>query len=349
MISHRDKHLLNWHSVSHEAWDWCLNRALSYGERMIPSYGTAGQGKQIALVFFNDSLRTRASMEVAAHQLGAYPLMISPGSGTWGFAWQKDGRMDGTEAEHIHEAIAVISRYVNLIGVRLFASGTDLEEDRMERKFKTIMEASGVPVVNLESAFWHPCQALADAAVITRETRKSKGRKKFVLTWAPHPKALPTAVPNSTLLMAARLGLNVVLARPEGFDLDDSVMGLAENEAAESGGRLVVTADQKEAFDDADFVYAKSWGSLERYTAPDAEAERRASHDGWRVTRELMQRTHHAAFMHCLPVRRGVVVDTDVLEAPTAVHLDQAEYRLHAQKAILEWFWGDAASRMGLP
>jgi N-acetylornithine carbamoyltransferase len=347
-MNHPDGHLLNWHSVSHEAWDWCLHRALEYGDGNIPTYGTAGSGRQIGLVFFNDSLRTRASMEVAAHQLGAYPLLVTPGSGTWGFAWERGVRMDGQEAEHIREAVGVLARYVDLIGVRLFASGTDLDADRRELKFRAMIEASAVPLINLESAFWHPCQALADAAVLTRATRQSRGRQKFVLSWAPHPKPLPTAVPNSTLLMAARLGLDVVLARPKGFDLDESVMRQADVEAAEAGGRISVTSDRAEAFEGADFVYAKSWGGLGRYDSPDEEAALRASLGDWRLTEHDMKRTHHAGFMHCLPVRRGVVVEDAVIDAPSSLHLEQAAYRLHAQKAILEWFWGSGAREMGL-
>ena len=340
MTNPPDSYLLNWHTVSHEAWDWCLDRALLYGEKRIPVYGTVGIEKQIALVFFNDSLRTRVSMEVAAHQVRAQPLLVTPGNGTWGFVWKEGEPMRGDEAEHIHEAIGVLSRYVDMIGVRLFASGTSLEDDRNETKFKSIIAASDVPVINLESAFWHPCQALADAAVITRALARNTNRRKFVLSWAPHPKPLPMAVSNSAVLQAARLGMDVVIARPEGFDLDDSVVRLAKVEAAESGGSIEITSDQASAFDRADIVYAKAWGGLDRYTASDTEAVRRASHADWCVTNKLMGRTNHARFMHCLPVRRGVVVEDAVLDGPSAMHLQQAAYRLHAQKAILEWFWG---------
>ena len=338
-------HLLNWQTTATGAWDWCLERALAYGDGRLARYGTVGRKRQVGLVFFNDSLRTRASMEVAAHQLGAYPLVVTPGSGTWGFAWERGTPMTGMEAEHITEAIAVLSRYVDLLGVRLFASGTDLDADRNDARLKTIIEASGVPVVNLESAFWHPCQALADAAVVTRESRRKEPseRPKFVLTWAPHPKPLPTAVPNSALLMAVRLGLDVTLVHPEGFDLDASVMDEARRQAGISGGTLDVAKEQAAAFDGASFVYAKAWGGLDRYENPEAEIARRAAHGDWTVTRTLMARTDGGRFMHCLPVRRGVVVEDAVLDDPRSLHLEQAEFRLHAQKAILEWFWGAAS------
>lgn len=332
------EHLLNWHSVSTEAWNWCLRRALAYGENQIPSNTTSASDKQIALIFFNDSLRTRASMELAAFQLGAYPLVVTPGSGSWGFAWN-NAPMVGAEAEHIREAMGVLSRYADALGVRLFASGTDLEMDRNESRFLAIIEASSVPVINLESAFWHPCQAMADAAVITRHMAGETEKKKLVLTWAPHPKALPTAVPNSTLLMAARLGMHVTLARPDGFDLDETVMHAASAQAVKSGGSISVTNDQPGACEGADVVYAKSWGGLLRYEFPEEEADERLSHTSWCVDENLMSQTNDAVFMHCLPVRRGVVVTDSVLDGPGSLHLDQAEYRLHAQKAILEWTW----------
>ncbi len=355
------EHLLNWHSIGPDgtagpdgmdgaagpdgkkAWNWCLRRALAYGGHRIPSNTTSASDKKIALVFFNDSLRTRASMELAAFQLGAYPLVVTPGSGTWGFAWN-DEPMVGGEAEHIREAIGVLSRYSDALGVRLFASGTDLEMDRNESRFSAIMKASSVPVINLESAFWHPCQALADAAVITSHMAGETQERKFVLTWAPHPKALPTAVPNSTLLMAVRLGMHVTVARPDGFDLDETVMHAATAEAVKSGGSVSVTNDQAGACESADVVYAKSWGGLGRYENPEEEADERRSHASWCVDESLMSHTNDAVFMHCLPVRRGVVVTDSVLDGPGSLHLDQAEYRVHAQKAILEWTWGLAES-----
>ncbi|MEL6616798.1 MAG: N-acetylornithine carbamoyltransferase, partial [Bacteroidota bacterium] len=238
------------------------------------------------------------------------------------------------------EAIGVLARYADAIGVRTFASLTDHEADRADAALSAIVQASGVPVINLESAMWHPCQELADAAAISEALGDPRG-KKLVLSWAPHPKALPQAVPNSALLMAARLGMEIVVARPEGFSLDAGVMELAQQTAARTGGSVTESADQEIAFAGAEIVYAKAWSSALVYDNPDAEARRRRDlMDDWRVTERLMSRTARGRFMHCLPVRRGVVADAEVLESPDALHLLQAEYRLHAQKAILEWVWG---------
>jgi N-acetylornithine carbamoyltransferase len=211
--------------------------------------------------------------------------------------------------------------------VRVFASLTDYRQDREEILMKTIMEAAGVPVINLESAFYHPCQALADAATIMHRFPDLPTNKKFVLTWAFHPRPLPMAVPNSALLMAARIGMDVVVARPQEYTLDDGVMTQARRYAASFGKNVVETADMDAAFDGADIVYAKAWGGNRVYEAPSEEASSRERFRDWRVTSTRMGRTRNGAFMHCLPVRRNVVVDDDVLD------------RLHAQKAILEYIW----------
>lgn len=164
-------------------------------------------------------------------------------------------------------------------------------------------------------------------------------RKRLVLSWAYHPSALPMAVPNSALLTAARLGMNVIVARPNGYALDDSVMKQARSYAEQHGTTIDESADQAEAFEGADVIYAKAWGGPLVYTDPHGEAALRQQHRNWRITKGLMTRTNDAAFMHCLPVRRNIVVDDAVLDGPTAIHLLQAEFRLHAQKAILEYVW----------
>ncbi len=248
--------------------------------------------------------------------------------------------MDGAAAEHIREAVGVLSRYYDALGVRVFASLTDYAQDRDETLIRTIIDAATVPVINLESAFYHPCQALGDAATLMTHFDGHVHGKKFVLTWAHHPKALPMAVANSALLTAARLGMDVTVARPDGYALDAGVMEQARRYAARRGTTIDETTDQAAAFDEADVIYAKAWAGPFVYQDPDAEAERRQGLTHWRVTPALMGRTNdEAAFMHCLPVRRGVVVDDAVLDGPQAIHLLQAEFRLHAQKAILEYVW----------
>ena len=330
------RHLIDWFRVEDYVWESQVEAARRH-RREGAVWTDAARGRSLALLFFNPSLRTRTSMELAAAQLGAHvttlvavhPATVGPG----------EGRMDGPEAEHIREAVGVLSRYYDALGVRLFASLANYAQDRDETLLQTFADAATVPVVNLESAFYHPCQALADAATLMEHFGGQTEGKRLVLSWAYHPKALPMAVPNSALLMAARLGLNVVVARPEGYALDADVMERARRYAARRGASVEETDVQETAFDGADVIYAKAWGGPLVYTDAEHEAARRAGLTGWRVTPSLMQRTREAAFMHCLPVRRNVVVDDAVLDGPRAIHLLQAEYRLHAQKAILEWLW----------
>ncbi len=328
------RHVLDWSDLT--AWDACLDRALHHAAH--PGWSDAAKGKSLGMLYFNSSLRTRTSMELAAVQLGAHATTLDiGGGGVWGFAWD-DEPMNGDRAEHIKEAVGVLSRYYDALGVRLFASKTDIEEDRSDRLVRTFASHASVPVVNLESALLHPCQALADATTLRQRHADARG-KRFVLTWAPHPRALPQAVPHSTLLTAARLGYDVTLAHPPGFDLAPGVVDQARALAEANGAAFDVTHESADALDGADVVYAKAWSAPLVYTDPEAEAALRAKHVDWRVTTERMARTSDAAFMHCLPVRRGVVVDGDVLDGSHAIHLDQAENRLHAQKAILEWMW----------
>lgn len=333
------RHLLNWHSIDEATWQQQIDAAIRHKKQGVTGV-QPGANKSLALVFFNPSLRTRTSMEVAGSQLGAHVTTLVPGQGTWNFAWEKGTVMDGDAAEHITEAVGVLARYYDTIGVRVFASGTDYEQDRTDALLQQFAEVATVPVISLESAFYHPCQALADAATITERFDGDVARKKFVLSWAYHPKALPMAVPNSALLAASRLGMDVTVARPDSHALDDAVMEQAEAYAAEHGGAVEATGDIDAAYADADVVYAKSWGGPMIYSDPEREAQLREQHRDWRVTAGRMARTNEAAFMHCLPVRRNVVVDDAVIDGPHAIHLDQAEYRLHAQKSILERVWG---------
>lgn len=333
-----ERHLIDWQHIDDETWQRQLERAVAHYQAG-KTYTQRAHGKSLALMFFNPSLRTRTSMELAGAQLGAHVTTLTPGQGTWQFAFERGAVMDGAEAEHIREAIGVLSRYYDALGVRVFASMKDYAADRDEHLMSAISEAAAVPLINLESAFYHPCQALADAATLLTHFDGDVRGRKFVLSWAYHPKALPMAVPNSALLMAARLGMEVTVARPEGYALDADVMARARADAERSGGRVSESSDQAAAFDGAEVIYAKAWGGPLVYTDPDGERERRTSLRDWRVTEPLMARTREATFMHCLPVRRNVVVDDAVLDGPRAIHLLQAEYRLHAQKAILEHVW----------
>lgn len=328
------RHLIDWQSLSDEVWHAAVDRALYHFEHA-GEWTESARGRSIALMFFNPSLRTRTSMELAAAQMGAFSTTLTPGQETWQFAFENGTVMDGDEAEHIRDAVGVLSRYFDAIGVRMFASQSHYQQDREERLIRAFSSAASVPVINLESAFYHPCQALADAAVIKEQLGDPRGRK-FVLTWAYHPRPLPMAVPNSAVLMAARSGMDVVVARPEEYALDYGVMELARS----YGVDVEETEEREEAYRDADIVYAKAWGGPLVYSDPAHEASLRQSLSDWCVTENWMSRTNEGLFMHCLPVRRNVVVDDAVLDGPRAIHLQQAEFRLHAQKAILEYVWG---------
>ena len=339
------RHLTDWSALPDAVWAACLDRALAH--RRDRRWTQTAHGRALGLLFFNPSLRTRVSMELAAAHLGAFATLLTPGQGTWNLETRDDAVMDGDRAEHVREAVGVLSRYVDALGVRSFATLTDAAADRADAVLAAVVAASSVPVVNLESARWHPCQALADAAALHDHFEGDVRGRRFVLAWAPHPSPLPRAVPNSALTTAARLGMDVVVARPDGCALDADVMALARETAARAGGSVSETTRRDDAFDGAAVVYAKAWAGEDIYTDRSAEAERRAAGAGWRVTEADMDRTAGGMFMHCLPVRRGVVVDGAVLDGPRSLHLLQAEYRLHAQKAILEWVWEIGESGAG--
>ncbi len=291
------------------------------------------EGKVMGMVFFNPSLRTRVSFESGMFQLGGHALHLAVGGGDLWTLEVADGVvMDGQAAEHVKEAVPVLARYVDVLGVRCFPRGSSWESDRLDPVLSAFARYSTVPVINMESSLWHPCQALADA-MTWREIGLRK-KDPIVLTWAWHPKALPTAVPHSVVAMAAQQGLSVTVLRPPPFALDADVMDRARKAAEASGGSVRET-DDVAALEGARVVYAKSWGSLLAYGKPEEERALRDPYRSWQVTPEWMARTDRARFMHCLPVRRNVVVADAVLDSASSVVVDQAENRLHAQKALL--------------
>lgn len=327
------KHFLTTRDLSPELFEALLERGEEFRNG---AESRVLAGRHVGLVFFNPSLRTRVSMEVAVSRLHGTPVMVSVGGDAWAMDYGEGGVMDGPAAEHVKEGAAVLGRYCDLLGVRSFPTGRDYPTDRAEPVLNAFARYSGVPVVNLESSLDHPCQAMADALTLRERLGQTRGRR-VLLTWAYHPKALPMAVPNSFLLAVSRLGVDLILARPEGYDLDPEILRVARENAGASGGRFSVTNDRDAAYDGVEVVYAKSWGSLAEYGRPEAEAARRVRLKDWRVTEARMARGDNAAFMHCLPVRRNVVVDDAVLDGPRSLVLDEAENRLYAQQAILEW------------
>src|SRR5207249_3503613 len=217
---------------------------------------------------------------------------------------------------------------------RTFAALKNWEEERTDPILNAFAKYSDVPIINLESAMHHPCQALAD--MMTIRERLGSGRKKVLLTWAWHPKPLPMAVPNSFALAAAQMGHDLVIAHPPGYELDDELIENMRGQAAGAGGRIMIEHDVDKAFDGVEVVYAKSWGSKSFYGAPEKDIAERAQYRAkWIVDEEKMAHTNSAIFMHCLPVRRNVIVTDNVIDSSSSVVIDEAENRLHIQKAVL--------------
>jgi N-acetylornithine carbamoyltransferase len=291
-------------------------------------------GKSIALVFFNPSMRTRASMQVGIYELGGNAVVLEPGGSSWTLEHRAGVVMDGDKTEHVAEFVRVLGRYCAAIGVRTFAALKNWEEERTDPVLQAFARYAGVPIINLESAMHHPCQSLAD--MMTIREKLGAEPKRVVLTWAWHPKPLPMAVPNSFALAAAQMGHEVVIAHPRGYELDDELMRTIQEQSAGAGGSVKVINDVDAAFDGADVVYAKSWGAKQFYGKAEREIEERAQYRAkWIVDEKKMARTNSAIFMHCLPVRRNVIVTDAVIDSPASVVIDEAENRLHVQKAIL--------------
>lgn len=301
----------------------------------------SAEGMVLGLLFFNPSLRTKVSFEAAAAHLGATSSIISPGQGSWTLETRFGAVMDGNKTEHVKEAVQVLSRYCDAIGVRAFSTLKDLDADLQETVLRDIVQYATVPVINMESAMEHPCQALADWMTI-RELfgQEQLPQKKLVLTWAPHPHPLPQAVPMSVLDMASRSGIQVTLACPPEMVVSERYLERFQRQCALRGQSLEIVHDQQAALAGADVVYAKSWASPLIYENPVLEAQLRTqTYADWTLTAAKMALTNQAYFMHCLPVRRNVVVTDEVLDSARAVHIDEAENRLHAQKAVLMKLW----------
>ncbi|MCQ2156482.1 MAG: N-acetylornithine carbamoyltransferase [Bacteroidales bacterium] len=281
-----------------------------------------GENKTIMLVFFNSSLRTRLSSQKAALNLGMSPIVLNIGQDSWKLETELGVVMDGDKSEHLREAIPVMASYCDIIGVRSFAGLQDREFDYAETILNQFVEYSGKPVISLESATVHPCQAFAD--LITIEEYRTVRRPKVVLTWAPHPKALPQAVPNSFAEWMNAADVDFVIAQPEGYELDPRFAGNAR-----------IEYDQMKALEGADFVYAKNW-SCPGVTNP-ADYGRILSRDmGWTVDAAHMAVTNHAYFMHCLPVRRNMIVSDEVIDSPRSLVIPEAANRVVSAQVVMK-------------
>ncbi len=278
-----------------------------------------GKNKTLLMIFFNSSLRTRLSTQKAAMNLGMNVIVLDVNQGAWKLETERGVIMDGDKPEHLLEAIPVMGCYCDVIGVRSFARFESKTDDYEEKILNQFIKYSGRPVFSMEAATRHPLQSFAD--LITIEEYRKNDRPKIVMTWAPHPKALPQAVPNSFAEWINAAGYDFVIANPDGYDLDPKFTGNA-----------VVTHNQDEALIGADFVYAKNWSA---YTDPNY-GKVLSTDRSWTVTSEKMALTNNAFFMHCLPVRRNMIVSDDVIEAPTSLVIPEAANREISAQVVLK-------------
>ncbi|MGI9344207.1 MAG: N-acetylornithine carbamoyltransferase [Gammaproteobacteria bacterium] len=301
------------------------------------------RGKVLSLLFLSPSLRTLASFQAAMTRLGGGSFVISPEMSIHGLESRPGIVMDGAAAEHIREAVPVIASYGDAIGIRAFAERKNLEHDMAETEFSALTDLIDTPYINMESAMNHPCQNLADWKTLDDLGTPVNGGK-FVLSWAYHPKALPLAVPSSTLHMAAMRGMDVTVLRPEGFELPEPVMQKAAAAAESSGGSVRETDDRIEAMEDAHVIYAKSWSSTPHYGDKLGDQKLREDLLDWCVDDPWFDNAQEdCRFMHCLPVRRGVVVSERVLDGPRSVVIHEARNRMLAQMAVLHQMLGGAS------
>jgi N-acetylornithine carbamoyltransferase len=324
-------HFLSTNDFSRSQLDQLIDAALRFKIEVQPK---SLAGRSVALVFFNPSLRTRASMQVGIYELGGNAVVLEPGGTSWTLEHREQAVMDADKTEHVAEFVRVLGRYCIAIGVRTFAALKNWQEERFDPILNAFAKYSEVPIINLESAMHHPCQAMAD--MMTIREKLSEGPKRVLLTWAWHPKPLPMAVPNSFALAAAQMGHELVIAHPPGYELDDELMQSVRQSAQASGGNVTIMNEVDASFEGVQVVYAKSWGSKNFYGATEKEIAERAQYRGsWRVDETKMARTNSAIFMHCLPVRRNVIVTDGVIDSDASVVIDEAENRLHVQKAVL--------------
>lgn len=292
------------------------------------------QHKSVALLFFNSSMRTRTSFQLGVHQLGGMAIVLQPGQDAWPIEFESGVVMDEVAEEHISEVAAVLSRYCDLIAIRAFPKFNDWETEKNDDVIKSLANHASVPVINMETIL-HPCQEMAHVMTLQERMDNLEG-KKFVLTWTWHPKPLNTAVANSALLIATKFGMDVTLLCPdENYLLDSQFIDAARNNADAHGQSLSVTHDIGSAYQDADVVYAKSWGALPLYGRPDDEWDLRKNYRHFMVDQEKMNLTRNALFSHCLPLRRNVKASDEVMDAEYCIAIDEAENRLHVQKAIM--------------
>ena len=294
----------------------CVENALTYKNDPLIHNGI-GKNKTIGLLFFNPSLRTRLSTQLAAQNLGLNIMVMNLSTETWALEFEDGTKMSGIRSEHVKEAAAVISQYCDIIGIRAFANLTDKNKDEAEIVLNSFSKYAKKPILNMESSTSHPLQAIADA--ITIKENMPKHKPKVVLTWAPHPKALPHAVGNSFTRMINHIDADYYIAQPEGYELDSRITKNAK-----------ITYNQSEALENADFVYAKNWASYSNY------GQILRTDNEWMLTKEKMKITNNGKFMHCLPVRRNIIVSDEVLDNKNSLVIQQANNRTFAAQSVIK-------------
>ncbi len=340
------RHFLNTQDWSRSDLDELLKQAVEFKRN---PQGHQLDGKSIALLFFNPSLRTRTSFELGAHQLGGKAIVLAPGKDAWPIEFEVGAVMDGEAEEHIAEVARVLSRYVDMIGVRAFPKFQDWQVDRQDIALKAFAEYATVPVINMET-ITHPCQELAHIMALQQHFGSTDlAGKKFVLTWTYHPRPLNTAVANSALSIATRFGMDVTLLCPTPeYALDVRYMDIARANAEETGGGFRMSHDINEAYDGAQVVYAKSWGAIPYFGRWAEEKPIRDAHKHFIVDETKMARTDGGVFSHCLPLRRNIKATDAVMDSPACIAIDEAENRLHVQKAVMSTLAGLGTRDSGL-
>ncbi|MHA1395518.1 MAG: N-acetylornithine carbamoyltransferase [Promethearchaeota archaeon] len=283
------------------------------------------EGNSLCLFFYNPSTRTRNSFEVGIHQLGGFSVYNDPKT-----LWL------GYNSESIKDTATVLGLYHSAIGIRMFPNVVKWKYRSGNKQIREFAKYAKCPVINLEDDMFHPCQAISDVFTLREKLGKLKN-KKFILSWAYHPKALPMSVPNSTILIMTRYGMDVTLVCPPEYVLHEEIIKQASENAEKSGGSFKIENDLEKGYEDAEIVYVKSWGSFKAYGNPKEEKKLRIPYrEKWICNSHLMDLTSkNSIFMHCLPVRRNIVVTDDVIDGPHSIVYDQAENRLHVQKALL--------------
>ena len=292
------------------------------------------KNKSIALLFFNPSLRTRSSFELGAWQMGGHAIVLEPGKSAWPLEFELGTTMDDVAEEHVIEAAKVLSRYCDLICIRAFPKFQDWQEDRQDKIIKAFAKYASVPVINMET-ITHPCQELAHMQTIQEKIGPPQN-KKYLLTWTYHPKPLNTAVANSSILIASKFGMDITLLCPsDDYLLDKRYLDIAKQNIETNGGSFQISHDIEKSYSGADIVYAKSWGALPYFGNWKAEKPFRDKQKHFIVDEEKMALTNNALFSHCLPLRRNIKATDAVMDADYCMAIDEAENRLHVQKALM--------------